>query len=72
MEEFTQMEPHRYRVGQTVRFIKPSRSGLGGMPAGNFRVLGLLPNYKGNNLYRLQSVSEGHQRVVVESEIALQ
>jgi len=66
------METHRYRIGQTVRFIKPPRSsGLGGIPAGNFRVLGLLPNYQGNNQYRLQSVGDGHQRVVVESEIAL-
>jgi hypothetical protein len=67
------MEAHRYRVGQTVRFIKASRgSGLGGTPAGNFRVVGLLPDYHGNYQYRLQSTSDGHQRVVVESEIALQ
>jgi hypothetical protein len=56
-----------------VRFIKASRgSGLGGTPAGNFRVVGLLPDYHGNNQYRLQFTSDGHQRVVVESEIALQ
>jgi hypothetical protein len=67
------MEPHRLRVGQAVQFIMPSRSsGLGGTPAGNFRVLGLLPNYQGNNQYRLQSVNDGHQRVVIESEIALE
>jgi hypothetical protein len=67
------MDAHRYRVGQTVRFIKASRnSGLGGTPGGNFRVVGLLPDYQGNNQYRLQSISDGHQRVVVESEIALQ
>ena len=65
------MEPHRHRVGQTVRFVKWSRSsGLGRMPVGNFRVVGLLPNHQGSNQYRLQSASDGHQRVVVESEIA--
>jgi hypothetical protein len=42
------------------------------MPAGKFRVLGLLPNYEGSNHYRLQSANDGHQRVVVESEIAVQ
>lgn len=67
------MEQYKYRVGQTVRFAKASRSsGLGGTPAGNFRVVGLLPEYLGNNQYRLQSISDGHQRVVVESEIVLQ
>ena len=67
------MDPHRYQVGQTVRFVKVSRnSGIGGMPAGNFQVVGLLPNYLGNNQYRVQSDNDGHQRVVVESEIALQ
>lgn len=70
------MEPHKYRVGQTVRFVKPRRSGvldgIGAIPTGSFRVAGLLPVYLGNNQYRLQSTSDGHQRVVVESEIALQ
>jgi hypothetical protein len=66
------MEPHKYRVGQTVRFVKLSQtSGVGAMPAGYFRVVGLLPSYLGNNQYRLQSATDGHQRVVVESEIAL-
>jgi hypothetical protein len=67
------MDAHRYRVGQTVRFVKaPRNSGLAGSPAGNFRVVGLLPEYLGNYQYRLQSISDGHQRVVVEGEIALQ
>ena len=70
------MESHKYRVGQTVQFVKPPRSssinGIGPFPAGSFRVAGLLPDYLGNNQYRLQSTSDGHQRVVVESEIALQ
>lgn len=67
------MESHRYRVGQTVRFVKASRSsGVGGTPTGSFEVVRLLPNYQGNNQYRVQSTVDGHQRVVVEGEIALQ
>ncbi len=67
------MDAHRYRVGQTVRFVKASRnSGIGGTPGGNFRVVSLLPEYLGNYQYRLQSVSDGHERVVVENEISLQ
>lgn len=66
------MDPHRYRVGQTVRFINSSRSGGPGGPiTDNFRVVGLLPEYQGNNQYRVESTSDRHQRVVVESEIAL-
>lgn len=66
------MESHRYHIGQTVRFVKVSRSaGVGGLPNGNFRVVGLLPEYHGNNQYRIQSTSDGHQRVAVEGEIAL-
>jgi len=67
------MEVHRYRVGQTVRFVKTTQSrGIAGTPSGNFKVVGLLPDLHGNNQYRVQSSSDGHQRVVVETEIALQ
>jgi hypothetical protein len=67
------MDPHRYCVGQTVRFIKVSQiSSRGGTPSGNFRVVSLLPDYQGNNQYRIESTSDSHQRVVVETEIALQ
>lgn len=67
------MKQHRFRVGQTVRFVAvPSTSRLGGTPVGSFRVVRLLPDYLGSNQYRLESTTDGHQRVVVEGEIALQ
>jgi len=67
------MDSHIYRVGQTVRFVKTTQSrGIAGSPSGDFKVIGLMPDYQGNNQYRLQSTSDGHQRVVVEAEIALQ
>ncbi len=67
------MESHRYSVGETVRFVKASQSGgIGGTPAGNFRVVSRLPNYEGSNQYRVQSITDGHERVVTEGEIALQ
>jgi hypothetical protein len=72
-KEGTRMQEHRFRVGQTVRFAKASRSGgLGGSPGGSFRVVSLMPDYQGNYQYRVQSTSDGHQRVVVEAEIVLQ
>ena len=67
------MDAHRYRVGQTVRFIKTARSNaFGGTPPGNFRIVRLLPDYKGDNQYRVESINDSHQRVAIESEIASQ
>ncbi len=67
------MAMHRYRVGQTVRFVKTATSNVfGGTPSGNFRVLRLLPEYKGTNQYRVESIGDSHQRVAIESEIVSQ
>lgn len=67
------MNQHRFRIGQTVRFNKvPQSSRLGGTPDGSFRVVRLLPDYLGHNQYRVESTSDGHQRVVTEAEIVLQ
>ena len=64
------MDPHRYCVGQTVQFSERTRSmELGSTPVGNFRVVGLLPESQGRNQYRVESTSDSHQRVAVESEI---
>jgi hypothetical protein len=66
------MDTHRYQVGQTVRFVKSSYGlGLGGTSGDDFRVVRLLPEYQGNNQYRVQSTKDGHERVVGEGEIAL-
>lgn len=66
------MDPHLYRVGQTVRFSKNTQGiSLGAAPTGNFRVVGLLPDTQGRNQYRVESTQDGHQRVAVETEIAL-
>jgi hypothetical protein len=67
------MEPHKYRVGQTVRFAETTLgSGIGTTPAGHFRVVRLLPDTMGRNQYRVESTNDGHQRVAVENEISLQ
>ena len=62
------MKSHRYRVGQTVAFSKTVPTS-GAQPSGNFRVVALLPDYHGNNQYRVESVGDGHQRVATEIEI---
>ena len=66
------MDPHRYRVGQTVRFVKiAGNTAFGVTPAGNFRVVGLLPDDQGDNRYRVESIGNRQQRIVVESKIFL-
>lgn len=62
------MKPHRYRIGQTVHY-RPSH-GMEGRP-GDFRIERLLPPDAAGNQYRLESVIDGHRRVVRESEISL-
>ena len=67
------MDPHMFRVGQTVRFNKNTRGIASGVaPTGHFRVIGLLPETQGRNQYRVESTLDGHQRVAVETEIAVQ
>ena len=67
------MDPHRFQVGQTVQFNKRIRKmELGSTPVGNFRVIGLLPEFQGSNQYRVESTSDSHQRVAIESEISVQ
>lgn len=59
------MTPHKYRVGQTLHF---RQSGVGGS-AGAVKVERLLPADKSENLYQVQSLFDGHKRVVRESEV---
>ncbi|MGB0577507.1 MAG: hypothetical protein ACPGPC_15355 [Alphaproteobacteria bacterium] len=67
------MEPHKYHVGQNVRFNKNTVGiATAVAPSGNFRVTGLLPDTQGRNQYRVESVHDGHQRVAVESDLTMQ
>ncbi len=67
------MEPHKYHVGQNVRFNKNTGGiAMAVATSGNFRVTGLLPDTQGRNQYRVESVHDGHQRVAVESDLTVQ
>jgi hypothetical protein len=59
------MNNHKYRVGQTVHF---QQSGFGGI-RGDVKIERLLPADKSENLYQVQSLIDGHRRVVRESEM---
>jgi hypothetical protein len=58
---------HRFRVGESVRFISgPSaRAGAGG----SYKVVRVLPSEGDEQLYRIKSASEPHERVARESQL---
>lgn len=61
------MEDYRFQAGQTVAVV-PSRGQE--TPKGIFKVLRRLPEDRGIRHYRIQSLTDGHERVVTEGEIA--
>ena len=63
-------DPHRFRVGQNVQFIgKVGGKIFGATPAGEFRVVRLLPATDGKNQYRVESLSDNQNRVAVETDL---
>jgi hypothetical protein len=61
------MSLHKFKLGQTV-----SLSGSRREPAlrGRFEIVRLLPEVAGNNQYRVRSKEDGHERIVLEDQIA--
>lgn len=62
------MAQHRYKAGQVVEFLPRSRDG--NIPRGPYRITRLLPGEGGNVQYRVQHAADGHERVVMETQIA--
>ncbi len=60
------MKARKYRTGQTVTMV-PGRARA--VPKGRFEVTRLLPVEQGHYQYRIRSVVDGHERVVLESEL---
>ena len=64
-------DPHRFRVGQNVQFIgKVGSKIFGATPAGEFKVVRLLPATQGRNQYRVESLTDNQNRVAVETDLA--
>ena len=61
------MSAHKFAIGQTVRF-SPDRN-QEGTSRGSFKIVRLLPAERGNPQYRIRSLRDGHERVVVESDL---
>ena len=59
------MAAHKFKVGQLVTLhSKPH-----GVFGGQFEVVRLLPPVNGDFQYRVKSTRDGHERVVLESEL---
>lgn len=61
------MESHKFKLGQLVSIVGGRRQGA--MPGGRFEIVRLLPETGGSNQYRVRSKHDGHERVVLESEL---
>ena len=68
------MHPHRYKVGQKVRFFQrsimllPRKDDPNAAPE-RYEVTRLLPSNGAEFQYRIKGCSKGQERVVAESEI---
>jgi len=58
---------HKFRLGQRVHLL--ARPWDLTPPAGHFRIMRLLPREGAEHQYRIQSVADGHERVVRESQL---
>jgi hypothetical protein len=61
------MTPHRFTVGETVEFV-PQRYD-GNVPRGAYTVVRLLPGPPHDREYRVRHTQDGHERVVLESQL---
>jgi hypothetical protein len=59
--------PHRFEPGQRVSIVAPRA--LPNAAHGIYEIVRLLPPADGDNLYRVKSALEVHERVVGESKL---
>ena len=61
------MASSKFKVGQMVDFVPSNR----GMPASarSYKVVRVMPNEGGEQLYRIKTIAEAFERVARESEL---
>ena len=57
---------YKFKAGQAVT-VAPRR--YDPKIGGRFEIVRALPDERGNNQYRIRSITDGHERVVMEGEI---
>ena len=60
------MTAHQFHVGQTVRLWRPGFYAA----AGAYEIRAVLPEEDGRRRYRIKSLIEPHERVVLEHELS--
>ncbi|MGH7088331.1 MAG: hypothetical protein ACREFQ_05475 [Stellaceae bacterium] len=61
------IERHKFKLGQSVQIVD---SDLRLKPLGMFKIVRMMPIKRGIQQYRIKSVTDGHERVVMESELS--
>lgn len=61
------MQTHKFKVKQSVELVA---SYLRLKPLGRFAIVRMMPTEHGILQYRIKSLTDGHERVVMESELA--
>ncbi|HKT19381.1 MAG TPA: hypothetical protein VJR47_15135 [Stellaceae bacterium] len=59
-------ELHKFKIGQSVEF---AGGGVQPKPLGVFKIVRVMPSERGIHQYRIKSVTDGHERMAVESEL---
>lgn len=62
------IKSHKFTVGQTVLYSPGSRSSSAS--GGRYKVVRLLPAEANDYQYRVKSNTDGHERVVKESQLS--
>ncbi|HEY3916404.1 MAG TPA: hypothetical protein VGL83_01365 [Stellaceae bacterium] len=57
---------HKFKLGQAVELIGAS---IRLKPLGRFEVVRLMPTEHGLHQYRIRSLVDGHERMVLEAEL---
>ena len=60
------MELHKFKPGQSVRFVA---SDLRLKPLGEFKIVRVMPSERGIRQYRIKSTTDGHERFVTEGDL---
>jgi len=61
------MELHKFKPGQSVEFVASDRRLK---PLGVFKIVRVMPSERGILQYRIKSAMDGHERVVMEGDLA--
>jgi hypothetical protein len=62
------MALHKYKIGQLVEFLPRSRDS--NIPRGQYKIQRQLPSDSGVLQYRVKHAADGHERVVIETQIS--